>query len=496
MDNPLLLTTLMASAGQKNHNLTRTLLVLDTINRYVPGVSKFVADSATAYWRRSAAKVSGAPVEVQAAINLLRRFDSSDKKPVYDASAFDSILFAVARLPQTRFIRMLTNGVAVVAHKNAVALGEGIFVRVVTDKYDNDGDLEMMELQVYSHSKDLMALQRFVADLEDSYRIHKSNKLGDRLYYFNHMPTKLPRLHEGGVNFDMAPRTMPFGMTPFHTTRSLGNLYGDAVAHVRKRVRFFLDNRAWYERKGIPYTLGVLLYGPPGSGKTSVIKALANDCERHVFSIHLDEHVTRTQLTNVFFNDNVTVVQDGITQTFMIPVKKRVLVFEDIDCMGGSVVRRRDERDEPALTPRITPLPPPGLAADLNLTPISGLASSSKQGPGEEHSEKLTLSTLLNVLDGVLETPGRIVVMTSNHPEMLDKALIRPGRIDVMVKLDRCTPSEIRDIVEGITDRKLETGPQLVLPDRRWTPAEVCQRVLLNFDDPEQMMHSLCHDTP
>ena len=51
-------------------------------------------------------------------------------------------------------------------------------------------------------------------------------------------------------------------------------------------------------------------------------------------------------------------------------------------------------------------------------------------------SDRLDLAGLLNVLDGVVDCPNRILIMTTNHPEKLDAALIRPGRIDKILKLD------------------------------------------------------------
>jgi ATP-dependent 26S proteasome regulatory subunit len=67
-------------------------------------------------------------------------------------------------------------------------------------------------------------------------------------------------------------------------------------------------------------------------------------------------------------------------------------------------------------------------------------------------NEKLTLSTVLNILDGVLEQPGRIIIMTSNHPEKLDSALLRPGRIDVIVHFDFCKTHEVKEIVEAFIE--------------------------------------------
>merc|ERR1712211_60304 len=75
---------------------------------------------------------------------------------------------------------------------------------------------------------------------------------------------------------------------------------------------------------------------------------------------------------------------------------------------------------------------------DMNLLQL--LKSSATAGPLDKwKSSKLTLATLLEVLDGVMEMDGRMLIITTNYPERLDKALIRPGRIDMKVKFGLCT---------------------------------------------------------
>merc|ERR1712151_1325923 len=62
--------------------------------------------------------------------------------------------------------------------------------------------------------------------------------------------------------------------------------------------------------------------------------------------------------------------------------------------------------------------------------------------------DDLNLAGLLNVLDGVVDSPGRVVVMTTNHPEKLDPALIRPGRINKRIHLGYVTASSLCSMVE------------------------------------------------
>jgi ATP-dependent 26S proteasome regulatory subunit len=97
----------------------------------------------------------------------------------------------------------------------------------------------------------------------------------------------------------------------------------------------------------------------------------------------------------------------------------------------------------------------------------------------------------LNILDGVLETPGRILIMTSNHPEKLDKALIRAGRIDLKVCFSRCKREEIKEMIDKITEAQCSLEDLKDVPEDFWTPAEVTQKIFENIDDQKRIIRSL-----
>lgn len=142
-------------------------------------------------------------------------------------------------------------------------------------------------------------------------------------------------------------------------------------------ARAFLAAEHWYADRGIPWRRGYLLHGPPGTGKTSLVKALAGVLDLDLCTINLASER----------------IDDDVLAELMASAPRRgLLLFEDIDALFAG-------REQ--------------LAA----------------GP------KLTFSGLLNAIDGVAAQEGRLLVMTTNHPERLDPALIRPGRIDRRVEL-------------------------------------------------------------
>jgi hypothetical protein len=303
---------------------------------------------------------------------------------------------------------------------------------------------ETQVIQVFSYHKSAIQLRDWLDRLKAHYIASFKNKLGKTRYFFQMMPSTAPLTMEGKKDLTRLPNQFSFIMKPFHTNRSFGNLFGEEIDLIRERVRFFQTRRDWYDEKGIPYTLGVLLSGPPGTGKTSTIKCLANETNRHIICVSMGSDMTRIQLENLFYNENVVVVVDGQSQTVCIPLDQRLYVLEDADAQQGSMLLRRSESPtEPLLN-----------ALQEDCMGREGKPRFRIEDAGEHL--KVDLSFLLNLLDGVLENPGRLLVITSNHPEKLDAALVRPGRIDVVAQFKTCSLATLRKMVEFFYETTLD----------------------------------------
>ena len=326
-------------------------------------------------------------------------------------------------------------------------------------------------IEVYSFTKTTDQLRNYLDDIKQKYAIHVKNKLGNKRYYFNMHQLTVPMNMEKQKDLSRLPPYFAFVMKQFQTNRKFSNLFGEDIDIIRNRVNFFCKNRKWYDEKGIPYTLGLLLSGAPGTGKTSTIKCLANETNRHICNINLNNDMTKTQLENLFFNENLNVINPilGQTETYCIPLDQRIYVLEDVDCQNDIVMER-------TLKMNVNQPEPIMSSDDLNKEPQKKY----------EDSNKVDLSFLLNLLDGVLENPGRIVIMTSNHPDTLDSALIRPGRIDVIAKFRNCSNTTIKDMIEFFYDTKLseeDIERIYVLQEGIITPAELSKVMFENFTD-------------
>ncbi|KAF4550989.1 BCS1-like protein 1 [Elsinoe fawcettii] len=203
-------------------------------------------------------------------------------------------------------------------------------------------------------------------------------------------------------NMQWLPLGEPRRKRPFASVVLAEGVAGRILGDVRE----FLDARTWYLDRGIPYRRGYMLHGPPGTGKTSFVQALAGELDYNIAMLSLSQRG----------------LHDDLLNRLLLNVPPRTIVLlEDADAAFSN--RRQREED--------------------------GYSGGS-----------VTFSGLLNALDGVASAEERIVFMTTNHIDRMDEALIRPGRIDMMVHLGNASEWQ----VEQMWDRfygGMEQGAQM-----------------------------------
>ena len=152
----------------------------------------------------------------------------------------------------------------------------------------------------------------------------------------------------------------------------------------------FSNNKKWYEKNGVPYRTGILLEGPPGTGKTSMVRALASHLNKDLYYIDATECHPST-------------IKEALIQ---VPVNS-LIVIEEIDRMF--------------------------------VNPMKNCEDDEKQVSG---------AALLNALDGIVGSENRILIATTNHIEKLDAALIREGRFDIKIHVGFMTDESFRTYIE------------------------------------------------
>ncbi|GAB1314941.1 hypothetical protein MFIFM68171_05151 [Madurella fahalii] len=209
----------------------------------------------------------------------------------------------------------------------------------------------------------------------------------------------------------------------------------------------------WYANRGIPLRRGYLFHGPPGTGKTSLSFALAGVFGLDIFVISLlDPSLTEEDLSALFTT---------------LP-RRCVVLLEDIDTAG---LTRVDDSTSPKDHYSANGQDGAGKKAhkandsSREDWKVSDLARELRKHGDSSEKKGISLSGLLNAIDGVASHEGRVLIMTTNKPETLDEALIRPGRVDLQVAFTNATQDQARELFVRMyeADRKV-TDDHLPLP--------------------------------
>jgi hypothetical protein len=404
-------------------------------------------------------------------INFERQKDDKNQKNTFFINRMDSVIYCASKLPSISKLLSLTHHDYLPYEYDSVKLENDIYFQLIDLRY-SDGIVEILKFRLFSYEHQSLFLQEFVEKCSKDYERHMSNKLGTNKYFFDMVIQTKTR---SSLQNPLPSSYIMFTKHKFQTSRNFNNVFFEERDMIENHTKFFLERKDWYNLKGIPHTLGFMFHGIPGCGKTSTIKAIANEGKRHIINIQLSQIKSKEQLNHLFFNDEINVMDNGKTERFIIPVTERMYVIEDIDAMGDTVLKREWKKPE--------------TKKEIKMDDLGNII--------EDEPNPIDLSFLLNLLDGTLESEGRILAITTNFPERIDKALIRPGRIDMIVNFKKCSNEILKQIVENFYDIEVEypTLDDKNL-DKKWTPAEVNQILFRNFKDHSKALKELVELTP
>ena len=397
--------------------------------------------------------------------------------------------------------------------------------------------------------KPIDVMYKFIENCEKVYNKKIEDKMTDKIYIYEFLQSeKCGSNNDDDYGYQQEQKLSNILCSEYqlNTTKDLRkNCFFTDVNKIINRIDFFVKNKPWYEARGIPYQLGFLFYGPPGCGKTSTIKAIARLLDRHIINVNdIDKIKKVSDLKNIFYGDHI----NGRN----IPTHKRLFVIDEFDKILDVI----SEKTSASLT-NATAAAMKAMSANL-LSGIMGMGGNSSDtggasgvivvdsdassagskngdndggsgsggdsfkkkksgdsgglmhGPMSATKTKTVVNDadILTIMDGLVETSGRIIICTANDPSKISEAFKRPGRLDEHIEFTKCTKemiSQLLGLFYGTTtmsDEQLEKLERLEKLEKwndtetnlnfKYSPAEINKICFNHLDSVDDAIDAIC----
>ena len=183
----------------------------------------------------------------------------------------DAVLKHMTQVPNMSSVRYQA-GQYIPDCTDKVSISPGIDA-CIQDMQEEHGEIRRLTVVLTSRKKTVAQITEFIEECDRAHQLEMSNKLANQLCVFEQVDV-IPG-NGRGLPLGMKPRPPPhltFSKNAFVTNRTLGNVFFEQRKNLQQRLDFFQGRKDWYDLKGQPYMLGLLLHGLPGTGKTSTIK--------------------------------------------------------------------------------------------------------------------------------------------------------------------------------------------------------------------------------
>ena len=380
-----------------------------------------------------------------------------------------------------------------------------------------------------SRDKRVDEMYNFIEKCEKTYNKKIEDRMTDKIFIYEFLQSENTRSSSSDDDWNDGRKDQKLSNIlcseyQLNTTKDLKkNCFFTDVDKIIKRIEFFINNKPWYESRGIPYQLGFLFFGPPGCGKTSTIKAIARELDRHIVNVNdIDKIKKVSDIKNIFYGDYINGRH--------IPTHKRLYVIDEFDKILDSI------SEKPAISNAAAAMN--AMSANL-LNGIMGMGmtgdagsgvivvdsdtSSCENGNGDASNENgkrkatkkdddgmikgkqngpaaslmkqksvINDADILTIMDGLVETSGRIIICTANDPSKISEPFKRPGRLDEHIEFTKCTRSMIVQLLELFycTTLSEEQAAKINNTENdiqfKYSPAEInkfCFNNLTNVDD-------------
>jgi SpoVK/Ycf46/Vps4 family AAA+-type ATPase len=334
-------------------------------------------------------------------------------------------------------------------------------------------------------------MYNFIEKCEKTYNKKIEDKMTDKIYIYEFIQSeKCNSNSEDDYGYQQEQKLSNILCSEYqlNTTKDLKkNCFFTDVDKIINRIDFFVNNKAWYEVRGIPYQLGFLFYGPPGCGKTSTMKAIAKILDRHIINVNdIDKIKKVSDLKNIFYGEYIN--------GRYIPTHKRLYVIDEFDKILDVISEKPAATNAAAANAAMKAMSANLLSGIMGFSGVGNMSDTSsvivvdsdsssndsKSGDGDMNKDKgggsgesfkkkksgdssglmhgpanlvktksvINDADILTILDGLVETSGRIIICTANDPSKIGEPFKRPGRLDEHIEFTKCTRKMIIQLLE------------------------------------------------
>jgi len=340
--------------------------------------------------------------------------------------------------------------------------------------------------------KPIDVMYNFIEKCEKLYNKKIEDKMTDKIYIYEFIQSEKHISNSDddyGYQQEQKLSNILCSEYQLNTTKNLKkNCFFTDVDKIINRLDFFVKNKSWYEQRGIPYQLGFLFYGPPGCGKTSTIKAIAKMLDRHIINVNdIDKIKKVSDLKNIFYGDYIN--------GRYIPTHKRLYVIDEFDKILD-VISEKPVSTNDATTAAMKAMSANLLSGIMGLSGVGNMSETnsvivvdsdsssndSKSGKGDKNNDSdggggggesfkkkksgnstgtmhgptnlmktksvINDADILTIMDGLVETSGRIIICTANDPSKISEPFKRPGRLDEHIEFTKCTRTMVIQLLE------------------------------------------------
>jgi hypothetical protein len=269
-----------------------------------------------------------------------------------------------------------------------------------------------------SNKKTIAEIGDFYKSVKEQYDNFNMKKLG-KLYVFN----------GSKKNPSTCVSTPNFSCFDLDTSQSFDNIFLKNKAQIIEDIQNLTD-KEYYKTHGIKRKIGHLYVGPPGSGKTCLVTAIAKMTGRSVVYIPISRIKNNLELQNIIYDRSY----NGVTYA----MDELIFLMDELDSLettqklkktsGDSNYQENDKDTKPTII--------------VNTTEKSGVVNLS-----DDNFDKLNIGLVLNILDGNNDQDGMILIGTANSHEKLDPALYRNGRME-LINFEYMDSDDITEMIE------------------------------------------------